>query len=268
MKYFVTSLGMYGNSRALMLGTVLCLIPIAATAQTVATQAAEAPSPVNRTASGDAPDDPGPLATDVSPAITHAAIRKATAKVGDWQLAHAEKVFNQQWTFAALYDGLITASKTTGNPRYRDAVEKYASHSDWKLLNLRFPHADDMAFGKAYLDLYRDTPKAKRDPARIADTKQILDQLVARPDDPKKLLWWWCDALYMAPPVLARMSLITGDRRYLDYMDKEWWETSASDLLGTRQWLGHGIVCEGSPGDAQGLSDPRQVHRAVRGNGR
>ena len=236
MKYFVTSLGMYRNSRALMLGTVLCLIPIAATAQTVATQAAEAPSPVNRTASGDAPDDPGPLATDVSPAITHAAIRKATAKVGDWQLAHAEKVFNQQWTFAALYDGLITASKTTGNPRYRDAVEKYASQSDWKLLNLRFPHADDMAFGKAYLDLYRDTPKAKRDPARIADTKQILDQLVARPDDPKKLLWWWCDALYMAPPVLARMSLITGDRRYLDYMDKEWWETSAS-LYNTKEHL-------------------------------
>src|ERR1019366_8860549 len=75
-----------------------------------------------------------------------------------------------------------------------------------------------------------------RDPARIADTKQIMDQLVVRPDDPKKLLWWWCDALYMASPVLARMAVITGDKRYLDYMDKEWWETSAS-LYNTKEHL-------------------------------
>lgn len=32
----------------------------------------------------------------------------------------------------------------------------------------------------------------------------------------------------MAPPVLARMYVATGDTKYLDYMDKEWWETSAS----------------------------------------
>ena len=64
----------------------------------------------------------------------------------------------------------------------------------------RFPHADDQALGQAYLDLYR----ADRDPVRMADTKAIMDRLVVRPDDPNKLLWWWCDALFMSPPVLAR----------------------------------------------------------------
>ncbi len=217
--------------RAISLPIILMFVALPCSTASFAdaqTPATETLSPVNRATSGDSPDDPGPFAIDVSAAITHAAIRKAAAKVGDWQLAHAEKVFNQQWTFAALYDGLLAASKTTGDPRYRDAVEKYAVLNEWKLLNLRFPHADDMALGKAYLDLYLDTPKAKRDPARITDTKRILDQLVVRPDDPKKLLWWWCDALYMAPSVLARMTVITGDMRYLDYMDKEWWQTSAS----------------------------------------
>lgn len=99
-----------------------------------------------------------------------------------------------------------------------------ANHFQWKLLDDRFPHADDMALGQAYLDLYLED----HDPIREADTKAILDRLVARPDDPNKMLWWWCDALFMAPPVLARMSAATGDRRYLDTMDKEWWETSAS----------------------------------------
>jgi unsaturated rhamnogalacturonyl hydrolase len=183
-----------------------------------------APPPVDRASSGDSPDDPGPLATDLSSSITHADVRKAAKKVADWQLAQAEPVFNQQWTFAALYDGLLAASKTTGDMRYHDAVVKMAQGFDWKLLDARFPHADDMALGQAYLDLYLE----KRDAVRAADTKAILDRLVVRPDDPAKLLWWWCDALFMAPPVLARMSAATGDRRYLDYMNREWWETSAS----------------------------------------
>jgi len=187
------------------------------------TQAA-APSPVDRAASGDSPDDPGPLAADLSPALTHAAIRKAVSKVADWQLARSEKMFNQQWTYAALYDGMLAASKTTGDPRYHDAMAAMAQRFDWKLLNARFPHADDMALGQSYLDMYLET----HDPVRMADTKAVMDQLAVRPDDSSKLLWWWCDALFMAPPVLARMSLATGDRRYLDYMDHEWWLTSAS----------------------------------------
>ena len=189
-----------------------------------ATAAAAAASSVERATAGDAPDNPGPLATDISPALTHAAIRHAAKKVGDWQLAHAEATFNLQWTYAALYDGLLAASRLTSDPRYHDAVLHMAEHNQWKLLNDRFPHADDMAVGQAYLDLYLE----KHDPSRDADTKAILDRLVIRPDDPDKLLWWWCDALFMAPPVLARMSVITGDPRYLNYMDKEWWETSAS----------------------------------------
>ncbi len=179
---------------------------------------------MDRVSSGDSPDNPGPLATDLSPAITHANVRKAAKKVADWQFAKAQPVFNQQWTFAAMYDGFLAASKITGDPKYRDAMVKMAQQFDWKLLDARFPHADDMALGQTYLDLYLD----RRDPIRMADTKAILDRLVVRQDDPAKLLWWWCDALFMAPPVLARMSAATGDLRYLNYMDKEWWETSAS----------------------------------------
>jgi unsaturated rhamnogalacturonyl hydrolase len=189
-----------------------------------AAETTAAPTPVNREAAGDSSDDPGPLATDLSPAITHAAVRKAARKVADWQLSHSEARFNQQWTYAALYDGMLAATKTTGDPKYRDAMIRMAQGFDWKLLDARFPHADDMALGQTYLDLYRE----KHDPVRMADTKAILDRLVVRQDDPAKLLWWWCDALFMAPPVLARLSAITGDSRYLDFMDREWWETSAS----------------------------------------
>lgn len=194
-------------------------------AQTAPSQAATSKViPVDGNAAGNAPDDPGPLATDLSPALKPKAIAAAMKKVADWQLVVAEPVFNKQWTFAALYDGLLAASKTTGDPKYRDAVLHLAERSDWTLLDERFPHADDQALGQAYLDLYR----ADRQPVRLANTKEIMDRLVVRPDDPNKLVWWWCDALFMSPPVLSRMYAITNDRKYLDYMDREWWLTSGS----------------------------------------
>src|SRR6185437_9574049 len=180
--------------------------------------------PVDRNAAGDAPDNPGPLATNLSSAIKPKAISAAMKKVADWELTVAEPSFNQQWTFAALYDGLLAASTTTHDAKYRNAVLHMAEGFDWKLLDKRFPHADDQALGQAYLDLYR----RDRKPVRLANTKAIMDRLVVRPDDPNKLLWWWCDALFMSPPVLARTYAITHDKKYLDYMDHEWWLTSAS----------------------------------------
>jgi rhamnogalacturonyl hydrolase YesR len=55
-----------------------------------------------------------------------------------------------------------------------------------------------------------------------------MNKLLARPDDPKTNLWWWCDALYMAPPVLAQLSSATNDPDYLNFMDHEWWLTSGA----------------------------------------
>ena len=210
----------------LLLGAFLITAPVASP-QTVQ-KAPPAPPTVERDHVGDAPDDPGPLATGLSAALKPADIRRVMKKVGDWQLRVAEPNFNSQWTFAALYDGLIAASAATGDPRYRQAVFDYATRQQWKLLDDRFPHADDMALGQAYLDLYLlDGPKHRK-PERMADTKAILDQLLQRPDDPSKDLWWWCDALFMAPPVLTRMSVATDDPSYRKFMEREWAITTKS----------------------------------------
>lgn len=206
---------------ALFLGAFLAAPCLPAIAQT-ATHAKPHTVPPDRSNSGDAPDDPGPLATDLSPDITPKAITAAVKKVADWQLSVAEPKFNQLWTYAALYDGFIAASEETHDKKYRDAMVKMGQRFDWKLIQQRFPHADDQAIGQVYLDLYMK----KHKPVRMADTKETMDRLVARPDDPNKLLWWWCDALFMSPPVLLRTYAITHDKKYLDYMDHEWWLTS------------------------------------------
>lgn len=184
---------------------------------------------VDKQASGDAPEDPGPLASDVSGRLDRKDIELVLRKVADWQLADAKGRFNQQWTYAPLYDGLLATSRATGDAKYADAVMKISEGFDWKLLDTRFPHADDEALGQAYLDLYRMKPE----PVRLASTKEIMDRLVALPAVQDKPVWWWCDALFMAPPVLARMYAITGDRGYLDALNRNWQVTS--DLLYSRE---------------------------------
>ena len=176
---------------------------------------------VDREAAGTQPDDPGPLATDLSPALRQKAILQAMKKVADWQLRASEGRYNNQWTYAALYDGLLAASRVTGDPRFHDKVLEVARQKNWSP-GPRFGHADDEAIGFAYLNLYAETHA----PEMLATTKEGMDKLLVRPDDPQKNLWWWCDALYMAPPVLAQLSVVTGDRRYLDFMDYEWSLTS------------------------------------------
>jgi unsaturated rhamnogalacturonyl hydrolase len=171
---------------------------------------------------GDEAANPGPLATDLSPALKARDIQKAMRKVADWQLRTGEGRFSVDWTFAALYDGLLAASRATGDPAYHDAVLKFAERSGWKL-GTRFAHADDEAVAQSYLEL--DMEHAA--PERIAAIKAEGDKLLARPDDPNHDLWWWCDALFMAPPALARLAKLTGDTRYLDFMDREWWITSS-----------------------------------------
>jgi unsaturated rhamnogalacturonyl hydrolase len=172
---------------------------------------------------GDAPDDAPPLATDLSPQLNRAAVERAMFKVADWQLGRAKDNFNRDWTFAALYTGFMAASDSTGNPKYREAMLVLGKQNGWQL-GSEHKNADDLALGRTYLELYLKD----RDPEMIAQVRAQFDAVIRGPEHPPQiqLPWWWCDALFMAPPAFARMFKATGDTAYLDYMNREWWATS------------------------------------------
>lgn len=169
-------------------------------------------------AAGDIAGNPGKIDASLSPKLKHKDVRAAMKKVADWELLHNQARFTQDWTYAPLYSGLLAASETLGDKKYHDAVLHTSERFDWKLLPGRYDHADDEAIGQAYEVLYLEN----KDPKRINAVKENFAQVMARTQNPNKDLWWWCDALYMAPPSLAMMSKITGDHKYLDFMDREW----------------------------------------------
>jgi rhamnogalacturonyl hydrolase YesR len=171
---------------------------------------------------GDAPDQASPPA-HLSPSLKPTAVKIAMEKVADWELARSQPYFNQDWTYAALYTGFMAASVATGNSAYRDAMLAMSNKFDWKL-GPRVEHADDQCIGQTYLQLYSQY----REPKMIAPLRTQFDSVLALPVAPDdKLPWWWCDALFMAPPVWTGLAHATGERKYLDFVNREWWRTSA-----------------------------------------
>jgi rhamnogalacturonyl hydrolase YesR len=171
---------------------------------------------------GDIPEDAGPLAKDLSPKLNSKAVEKAIRKVADWELERSQPYFGNEWTWSALYTGFMAASNATGDSKYRDAMMEVGKKFDWTLRS-HLPNADDQSIGQTYTELYIQ----KHDPEMIANTRSELDDLIVHENDPApRIPWWWCDALFMAPPLWARMNAITHDDKYLDYIDREWWKTS------------------------------------------
>jgi len=208
------------HSTKLFLTVLLGLIP----ASTCPPMHGQALRGVDEYAAGDSPSDPGPLAGHLSGALRHADVKASMGKVADWQLSRVNDEASQDWTFATLYLGFLEASNTLHDPRTMDYVKAVAEHYHWTL-GPRQTQADDQAIGQSYLWLYNRNP----DPQHIAPIRRQFDDVMRAPDEPQKPVWWWCDALFMAPPVWTHLASVTHDARYLDYMDREWHITA--DLL-------------------------------------
>ncbi len=173
---------------------------------------------------GDTLTTPGPLAQNLSPKLSHRDLAKAMKLVADWQLGRMPADAQTDWTWAALYDGFMAVPDKVAGDKYKQAMLYIAEQLNWQP-GPRVMHADDQAVGQMYMEQYFIHKDSKMmDPMRAR-----LDAEMATPDptDPKKPLWWWCDALFMAPPVYADMASATGDTKYLAFMDHEWDITTA-----------------------------------------
>jgi beta-galactosidase len=174
--------------------------------------------------------EPLPSMPHLQPDLTQKEVLNQMKTVADWQLKnmpvpghHPRHYRNWDWTNAALFTGISALYKASGTKKYLKALEGFAASVDWSC-GPRFRHADDVCIGQTYLELFEIKPANYK----IEKIKNRLDSLMADPL-PGRVDYWWCDALYMSPPTLARLAAITGNNTYLDYMNEMWWD--ASDFL-------------------------------------
>src|ERR1051325_9257461 len=150
-------------------------------------------------------------------------------QVADWQLSHPAKYSPSDWTQAVGYVGIMALSRISASPRFREAMCRTSESNEWKLGPSPYL-ADDDAVGQLCEELYfRD-----QDPRMIKPMREQFDRILAHRNDANLQFsssnardkWSWCDSLFMSPPALVRLYAATGEKKYLDFMVKQWWKTS------------------------------------------
>ncbi|MCO5235969.1 MAG: DUF4962 domain-containing protein [Chitinophagaceae bacterium] len=150
-------------------------------------------------------------------------IKLAMMKVADWQFTHSNGKPENTWTNAAFYAGLMEAYRATGSNRLLDSMLAMGRRNNWQPAK-RYDHADDIAISQTYIDLYR----FKKDRSMIQPTVDTVAKLetVPGPEAARHgITWWWCDALFMAPPTLVKLAKVLNDPSYLRLCDKLYQES-------------------------------------------
>jgi len=168
-------------------------------------------------------------------------------KVADWQVAHLDDLTyirnfrnniadRRGWVHGALYVGMMNWAALPGNEEYFAPLREISEENEWRLGDRLF-HGDDHIVGQLYLTFY----EKEKDRQMIAHTIRQFNQiLVVNPDDTLEFLgdsipgvgracqlrWCWCDALFMSPQTWMRLSLVTGEDKYMAFADKEFWATT------------------------------------------
>lgn len=148
-------------------------------------------------------------------------------KVADWQLTQSRWDSSVSWERAALHAGLMACYEATKDETYLDKCRQYAQKFSWRLASTSH-HADNNAVGQVFMELYL---LDQQDPARYAYFKNVSDTHVAAwpafncNTASGSETWWWCDALFMAPPGLVRLSRATGEDSYTALMHNMWADT-------------------------------------------
>lgn len=164
-------------------------------------------------------------------------VASSLQRVADWQIMHFRDTYSgrkkphhiRDWTNGALYVGMYKWASLSKDSRYLDWLKYIAEQSNWQL-HWRPYMADDHVVGQLYLDLY----KHYQDPKMIEQTKTSIDFIRENPSQQPIELnnyanvqrWTWCDALFMGPPVWAKLAKITGDTSYVDWMIAEFEATT------------------------------------------
>ena len=122
------------------------------------------------------------------------------------------------WERGVLWSCVAAAWQATQDNEYLAVVLYYKLHTGFRTgPNPRF--ADDHVCTQAYLAVSSQFDH----PEVLEPTINAFNLMLAEPK-PGREDWWWCDALFMAPPAFAALSAKTNDNRYLDYMHTAYWD--------------------------------------------
>jgi rhamnogalacturonyl hydrolase YesR len=141
------------------------------------------------------------------------------------------------WDAASFMTGLMALYRTSSDTTYLNFARRWSEAFNWQPRDIANggeiddnygAHADHECAIQTYAEIFMlDPVESNRymiSPAR-EDFSRVFDQIKPVPTK----WWWWCDAIYMAPPAIVRFCKASDqplDQRFLDSMDVYYWKAS------------------------------------------
>lgn len=154
-------------------------------------------------------------------------IKSLMTQVTNWQLANP-KHNPRDWTNGAFYAGVFATWETTRSKAIYKSMMDMGNTANW-LPYKRSYHADDVTICQTYIDLYRKEKRMEMIQPSIDSIKRFVENPYPTKGKVDVIKWWWCDALFMAPPTMVKFGMTTGNAEFLSRNDQYYKE--CYDLL-------------------------------------
>lgn len=161
-------------------------------------------------------------------------VKSIMKRVADWQIANPAKGAEHDdlsWTHAALYMGMLDwaelVEKEDKVDTYYKWLLKIGRRNAWQVGKYMY-HADFIAVGQVFIDMYQKYGDKNMLLPTLARTEFVINHPSASilELDYRNMAtlerWSWCDALFMAPPVYAKMYMLTNDWNYINFLNREY----------------------------------------------
>lgn len=158
-------------------------------------------------------------------------IKKITDRVNSYQYNNFSQNSNNNWIRGTYYSGVMAVFQSTGDTQYLDQCIEWGGNANWEI-----PLAETNVYGSSFYSLicgqiWMECYFIKRE-------KKMLESSICFLNDPSiinpvsnPLKWYYensglrfIDGLYTSPPALAMLNRITGEEKYLDWMDACFWD--------------------------------------------
>ena len=148
-------------------------------------------------------------------------------RVAESALRHPTLANHRDWTYGVFYAGLAAFALAHPDLPYLGLLREEGTNYSWRLDGGRPFFAETHCIGQAWLELARHDDSAAALSGARAVCDYVLENRSRAPvvqrtangrfsSNPQR--WSWCDALFMSPPVWAKLASLTGEDRYRDFM--------------------------------------------------
>jgi rhamnogalacturonyl hydrolase YesR len=160
--------------------------------------------------------------------MTRSTIRSQIERCAKAEISLLPRRPRTGWVHGVLYIGLVDLYRATHDRQYLKPVLQVGGNVHWRLRSFHHRFNTELAgnsfcFGQAITSVYALNPGSV--PLKPLETRcnEMLRYFKSAGDNPKKLAWWWCDSLFMAPAAFAHLSVLTHDPKYVNAMNRQWW---------------------------------------------